>query len=126
MIYATRTGGPRIILFGQDMSAEGEIFMTAADGSVTLNGKAGLDAVAIIRSRRGETGVVGMPLTTGRQVSDIIRTLSSSPVVDGEKVQLTGLSIAYSDTLELLKMLCEKGHVKAQFVVGRMERPGDQ
>jgi flagellar basal body P-ring protein FlgI len=126
MIYATRTGGPRIILFGQDISAQGDIFMTAADGSVTLNSKVGLDTVTIIRSRRGETGVVGMPLTTGRLVSDIIRTLSTSPVVDGKKVQMTGLSIAYSDTLELLKMLCEKGHVKAQFAVGPMERPGEQ
>ena len=120
LIYATRTGGPRIILFGQEMAARGEIFLTAADSSVTLNSQSDSDVITIIRSRRSGTGVVAKPLETSRLVSDLIRKLSSSPIVEEEKVTLTGLNVAYSDTLEIMRLLCEKGYVKARFVAGDM------
>ncbi|HSV27001.1 MAG TPA: flagellar basal body P-ring protein FlgI, partial [Sedimentisphaerales bacterium] len=55
-IYVARTGAPRIILFNRNMIAEGPIFMTTADGSLTLNAATGADAITLIRSRRGETG----------------------------------------------------------------------
>jgi hypothetical protein len=120
LIYATRTGGPRIIVFGQDMTARGEIFLTAADSSLTLNSQSDSDVITIIRSRRSGTGVVAKPLESSRLVLDLIKKLSSSPIVEGEKVTLTGLNVAYSDTLEVLKLLCEKGYVKARFVAGDM------
>jgi flagellar basal body P-ring protein FlgI len=122
VIYATRTGGPRIVLFGRDLKAQGDVFLTAADNGVTLNGRWDSDNITVIRHRRSGTGVVGQPLVTSRLVADIIRNLSASPMVEGEKVTLTGLNVAYSDTLEVLKLACEKGYVKAAFVAGEMEK----
>jgi hypothetical protein len=120
MIYAARRGAPRIVLFGRGMIVDGDVFVTTADGSVTVDGRSGSRAVNIVRGRRGGTGVVGRPLQTTRLVEDIIRTMSSTPIVEGQTVQLTGLDVAYSDTLEVLSMLCEKGNVKAKFMAGPM------
>jgi hypothetical protein len=120
LIYVTRSGAPRIVVFGRDMAVNGDVFVTAADGSLTITSEITSNTVTIIRSRRGETGVVAKPLEASRLVSDVIRTMSSSPVVEGEKVKLTGLSVAYSDALEALKILCDKGCIKAVFAAGPM------
>ncbi|HSV27229.1 MAG TPA: hypothetical protein VLH60_04990, partial [Sedimentisphaerales bacterium] len=53
-----------------------------------------------------------------RLVADIIRNLSASPVVEGEKIKLTGLSVPYSDTVEILQLACRKQYIRAEFVVG--------
>jgi flagellar basal body P-ring protein FlgI len=120
LIYVTRSGAPRIIIFGRDMAVNGDVFITAADGSLTITSEITSNMVTIIRSRRAETGVVGRPLESSRLVADVVRTMSSSPELEGEKVKLTGLNIAYSDTLEAVKTLCDKGCIKATFVAGPM------
>jgi hypothetical protein len=120
MVYVTRAGTPRIVVFGRDMAVNGDVFVTAADGSLTLTSEITSNVVTIIRSRRGLTGVVGKPLKSSRLLADVIKTMSSSPVIEGEKVRLTGLNVAYSDTLEAVKTLCDKGCVKAAFVAGPM------
>jgi len=119
-IYVTRAAAPKIVVFGSQLSIPEGIFLTAADGSITLNGRADSRTITVIRNRRSGTGVVGQPLQAGRLVADIIRTLSSTPVVEGDKVILTGLSVPYSDTIDVLRSLCDKGYVNAQFIAGEM------
>ena len=54
------------------------------------------------------------------ELSDIIRTLCESAVVEGGK--RPGLNVPYDQAISLLKQMCDKGAVKAEFLAGPLPK----
>ena len=57
------------------------------------------------------------PQALGSGLADIIRTLCEEPVTKDEQ-KLQGLDVSYDDMTALLKKMCNKGAVRAEFRAG--------
>jgi hypothetical protein len=56
-------------------------------------------------------------------LGDIIRTLCEQPLQKGEKGR-GGLGVTYADVIALLKQMCDKGAVEAEFWAGALPKIG--
>jgi hypothetical protein len=121
MVYAYRSGSPRIVLFGSPLIAESDIFIESADGSVIVNSPQGHKYVSIIR-RFPKRNIMLGPRKSSFDVVDIIRTLSEQPVNDSKKPAYLGLGLPYADAIAILNTMCSKGAVIADFVAGPMPK----
>jgi flagellar basal body P-ring protein FlgI len=110
-IFVSRSGVPRIVLFGTPLFCRKNIFVQSADGNITLNAPAGQEYVTIIRKHPKRATARPLELKSSFDLSDIIRTLCESPL--GEN--LRGLNASYDETISLLKQMVEKGAVDAEF-----------
>jgi hypothetical protein len=121
-IYVTRSGNPRIVLFGATLTCRKNLFVESPDGMVVVNARPGEDYVSLIRRHPTRPGPV-RPLTTSFDLADIIRTLGgeSAQARDGG---LPGLDVSYSDVIVLMEQLVAKGAVEAQFWAGPLPMLG--
>ncbi|MBA7699163.1 hypothetical protein ES703_107851 [subsurface metagenome] len=55
------------------------------------------------------------------ELGDIIRTLCEEPFKKAEEEWL-GLGVSYSDVIALLKRMCDKGAVRAEFRAGPLPK----
>jgi len=121
-IFAARSGQPRIVLFGAPMYCRNNIFVQSADGNITINAPAGQKYVLVIRKLPSRPDIPPYQLKSSFRVSDIIRTLCESAVVEkGSKVR-PGLNVSYADAIYILKQMCEKGAVEAEFRAGPLPK----
>jgi hypothetical protein len=67
--------------------------------------------------RHPVTGELVGPLKTSFRLADLITALGDDPAPEDGKKR-AGLGIPYSQIVELLKKMCEKGAVKADFTPG--------
>ena len=119
-IYVTRSGDPRIVLFGAPLTCRKNLFAESPDGVVMVNATPGQDYVSVIRRHPTRPGVIG-PLATSFDVADIIRTLGSEsgqPKGGGP----AGLDVTYSDVVVLMEQLVAKEAVAAQFWPGPLPK----
>lgn len=119
-IFASRSGQPRIVLFGAPIYAQDNIFVQSADGDITINAASGQKHVSLIRKVPNLPGV--MELKSSFELSDIIRTLCEEPVLKKGSVLRAGLNVSYADAIALLKQMCEQGAVDAEFHAGPLPR----
>ena len=63
------------------------------------------------------TGDLAGPVKTSYKLTDVIRALGEELVPPDDKTK-RGLGVPYSQIVELLKKMCEKGAIKAEFVAG--------
>jgi hypothetical protein len=56
-------------------------------------------------------------LKTSYKVSDIVRALGEEPIIKG-RVAKPGLNISYGEVISLLKQMCQKGIIQAEFREG--------
>jgi len=122
MIYVTRSGQPRVVLFGAPIECSEGIFVRSNDGNITINAPSGQDHVSIIRKHPRRPGVV-VQLKSSFELSDVIRTLCAKPPEKG-KPGKGGLDVPYADVIALLKLMCDKGAVKAEFWAGALPKIG--
>jgi len=115
-IYVYRTGQPRIVLFGAPIYCRNSIFIQSADGNVTLNAPAGQNFISIIRRHPTRPRLRPIQLKSSFELGDVIRTLCQKPL-DHRHL---GLNISYSNAIELLKQMCEKGALEAEFRVSAL------
>ena len=118
VIFVYRTGQPRVVLFGSPISCRGNIFLGSADGDITINAPSGAKYVTIIRKHPKRPDVIAQ-LRSSFEVGDIVRTLCDDPLKKGEKGR-GGLGVTYADAIVLLKQMCDKGAVQAEFHAGPM------
>ena len=121
-IYVTRSGDPRIVLFGAPLTCRKDLFAESPDGTVMLNAKPGQDYVSVIRRHPTRPGVIG-PIATTFDLADIIQTLggeSGQPKGGGA----VGLNVPYSDVVVLMEQLVAKEAVAAQFWPGPLPKLG--
>jgi hypothetical protein len=119
-IFVSRSGQPRIVLFGAPMYCHGNIFIQSADGSITINAPAGQKYVSIIRKHPKRPNVI-VQLKSSFQLSDIIQTLCEEPLKK-TKQERRGLNVSYAEAITLLKQMCNKGAVEAEFRAGPLPK----
>ena len=115
-VYVSRKDEPRIVLFGAPIDCEKDIFIESDDGQIIINALPDEKRISIMR-KNPVTGELMGPLKTSYTLADVIKTLGDEPAPEDEK-QRPGLGAPYSQIVELLKKMCEKGAVKAEFIPG--------
>ena len=115
-VYVSRKDEPRVVLFGAPIDCEKDIFIESDDGQIIINALADENRISVMRKHPLTGGLMG-PLKTSFRLADVIKTLGDEPAPEDEK-QRVGLGVSYSEIVELLKKMCEKGAVKAVFVPG--------
>ena len=121
-IFVSRSDQPRVVLFGVPIECIEGTFVRSNDGNITINAPSGQGHVSIIRKHPRRPGVV-VQLKSSFELSDIIRTLCGKPTEEGEPGQ-GGLGVRYADVIALLKLMCDKGAVKAGFWAGALPKIG--
>ncbi len=119
-IFVSRSGQPRIVLFGAPISCRRNIFVESADGNITINAPAGQKYVSIMRKHPKRPSVI-VPLKSTFELGDIIQTLCEEPLKKAEEGR-PGLGVSYADVIALLKQMCDKGAVKAEFRAGPLPK----
>jgi hypothetical protein len=118
VIFVSRSGQPRIVLFGAPLYCRGNIFVESADGEITLSTPTGGKYVSVMRRIPNRPEAPPVQLKSSFKLSDIIRTLCEEPVVkEGSAVQ-PGLNVSYAQVIAVLKQMCQKGTVAARFRAG--------
>jgi flagellar basal body P-ring protein FlgI len=121
-IYVTRSGQPRIVLFGAPIYCNRNIFVESPDKQITVNAPGGQEYVSIIRAHPKREGIVAQ-MKSSFSISDIIRTLCTEPLTEGQEGR-GGLGVTYAETIAFLKQMCDKGAVNAEFRAGPMPKIG--
>lgn len=116
-IFVSRSGQPRIVLFGAPISCGSNIFIQSANGDIIINAPAGEEEVSLIRKHPTRPNVIAR-LKSSYKLDDIIRTLCEDTIVDAASGVRPGLGISYADAIALLKQMCDKGAVAAEFRAG--------
>jgi len=122
VIFVSRTGQPRIVLFGAPLRCHRDIFVESADGNITINAPSGRDYVTIMRKHPKRPGVVAR-LRTSFDLGDVIKTLCEMPPTADDKDR-RGLGVSYPDAIALLKRMCDKGAIGAEFHAGPLPKIG--
>jgi len=119
-IYVTRSGDPRIVLFGAPLTCGKNVFVESPGGTVVVNAKPGQGYVSVVRRHPTRPGVIG-PLKTSFDLADIIWTLGgeSGQPKDGGPA---GLDVPYSDIIVLMEQLVAKQAIAAQFWPGPLPK----
>jgi len=121
-IFVSRSGQPRIVLFGVPIYCSDNVFVQSADGNITINAPAGQKYVSIIRKHPKRPNIV-VQLKSSFELSDIIRTLCEEPLKKTGRGRL-GLGVSYADMIALLKQMCDRGAVQAEFRAGPLPEIG--
>ncbi len=121
-IFVSRSGQPRIVLFGAPIRCSDGLFVRSADGNITIDAPASQEYVSITRKHPFRPSVIAQ-LKSSFELGDIIRTLCERPLKKGERGR-GGLGVTYADVIALLKRMCDKGAVKAEFWAGPLPKIG--
>jgi len=119
-IYVSRSGEPRIVIFGVPILCRDNMFVQSANGEITIDSRAGQKYVSVMRKHPTRPTVVG-PLRCSLELGDIIQTLCEEPVRKTENGRI-GLGVSYAEMIGLLKQMCEKGAIEAEFKAGPLPR----
>ena len=123
-IYVSRSGQPRIALFGAPIRCRENVFVQSEDGTIVLNAPRGQNYVSVVR-RQPRLGAVVGDMRSSHDLADIIRVLCSEPNPNATKGrQVGGLGVSYSQMIALVKQLSDKGAVGAEFRAGPMPKIG--
>jgi len=123
IIYVSRSGKPRIALFGAPLYCQENIFVASSDNKITINAGIGQPQVTVMRKVPKRPNLPPIQLKTSYKVSDIIRTLGAEPIVKNRGTQ-PGLNVSYEEIISLLKQMCEKGIIEARFQEGALTKIG--
>jgi hypothetical protein len=119
-IFVRRSGQPRIVLFGDPIYCGDNIFIQSADGNITINAPAGQKYVSMIRKYPRQPNMM-IQLKSSFELGDIIQTLCEEPLKQ-TKEERRGLGISYAEAIALLKQMCDKGAVEAEFKAGPLPK----
>ncbi len=122
VIYVSRSGQPRIVLFGAPIYCNRGIFIQSPDGEIIINAPLDQETISIIRTHPKRPNVVAQ-MKSSFELGGFIRTLCTEPVIESEKGR-GGLGVSYADMIALLKQMCDKGAVNAEFRAGPMPKIG--
>ncbi len=123
LIFVSRSGQPRIAVFGGPLFCKANLFIQSEDGNITLNAPQGQEHVTVIRKIAGRPDIPPISLKCSYELSDIIRTLGDEPT-RRSPTDRVGLAVAYSDIIALLNQMVQKGAVDCQFQAGPIPQIG--
>jgi hypothetical protein len=119
MIYARRTREPRIAVFGLRTPVITPMFYSHPADVVTVNAadERG-DLTVFARERYGRK--LNDRVVVAPRVVDLIAALVQLPTKD-EGGRMKGVALSYSQTLQVLQMLCKDGVIPAEFVLEQVD-----
>jgi hypothetical protein len=123
IIYVSRSGKPRIAIFGAPLNCREDIFIESSNSEVTINAGIGQPQVTVMRKVPKRPNLPPIQLKTSYKISDIIRSLGGEPIIKNHQAQ-PGLNVSYEEVIALLKQMCEKGIVEAEFKEGSLAKIG--
>ncbi|MCD4699378.1 MAG: flagellar basal body P-ring protein FlgI [Phycisphaerae bacterium] len=118
-IYATVSGQPKIVLFGNAIPLNRPLFYCPDDEMVTIDASRSDKKVMIYRRVPG-TQRQSDPFYVVPRVDEFIRTLGSRPS-RGADGNIEGLGLTYSQVVGVLYGLCKNEHIPAKFVLQRSD-----
>ena len=121
-IFVSRSGDPRVVLFGDPLKCHDNLFVESPDQTLVLDARAGQGFVSVIRKHPTRPGVIG-PIRSKPDVGEIVRTLGDEPAT-GSAGPLQSLGIPYSQVIALLEQMSAKDAVAAQFWAGPLPKIG--
>ena len=121
VIFVSRSGQPRIVLFGASIYCRDNIFVQSSDGGIIINAPTGQKYVTLARKHPKRPGVVAQARSSF-ELADIIRKLCEEPARSNEQTRRGGLGVSYAEMIALLKQLSDKGAVRAQFLAGPLAK----
>lgn len=116
-VYATRTGQPKIVLFGRSIPLRRPLFFCPPDDLVTMNAGGGEKLVAVYR-KVPRTGQMSDTFRVKPQADALVETLGCRPQ-RGADGKIAGLGLTYSQVVGVLHGLCKAKHMPADFVLQR-------
>ncbi len=119
-IFVSRRGQPRIALFGSKIKCRDNIFIQSSNNNITINAPEGQKYVSLMRKHPTHKNVI-IELKSTFTLSDIILKLCKEPVPKTDRAQ-PGLGVSYSDAIVILKQMCDKGAVDAEFRAGPLPK----
>jgi len=117
-VYVSRSGTPRIVLFGAPIMCRDNLFIQTSNGEVTINAPAGQEYVTLIRKL--PKGKDPVRLKSTFDLSDIIRKLCEEPLEKKGVLVRAGLNVPYAQAIGLVKQLCDSGAAPAEFHSGKL------
>jgi hypothetical protein len=112
MIYVSRTGKPRVIVFNDRLGFQYPLFFSTENNRFMIRGSEGEPEVAVFYQSPQLRGAVNQ--TIPANVPYLIGTMAFSPDADSKSV---GLGIGYSRIVSVLHALCTGGFIDAPFVL---------
>jgi len=119
-IFVSRSGQPRIVLFGASIRCRENIFVQSSDGNITINAPPGQEYVSIIRKHPRRPDVI-LQAKSSFELVDIVLALCEEPLKKDKQAH-HGLGISYADMIALLKQMCDKGAAAAEFRAGPLPK----
>ena len=111
-IFVSRSGHPRIVLFGAPMYCRDNIFVQSRDGNIAINAPKGQKYVSVIRKLPGRPDIPPIQLKTSYEFADIIQTLCGKAIIEQGSDAQPGLAVSYAQAIALIKEMCDKGAIK--------------
>jgi hypothetical protein len=121
-LFISRRSEPKIVLFGGRIRCRQSFFIESADGGVVIDAPAGRESISLMR-RHPKRGTLMGPLQSSFELTEIVKILGEEPV-RREGFRRIGLGLPYSDIAAILKKMCEKDVVPAEFRVGPLPELG--
>ncbi len=119
-IYVFRSGQPRIVLFGAPIYCRDSFLIRSGDGNIVITSRRGEKYVSVMRKHPTRPVAIG-PLRSSFKVGDIIRVLCEESPREGEEGR-GGLGVSYVEAIALLKQMCDKDVVIAEFRAGPLPK----
>lgn len=107
LIYATRTGTPRIVIFGPDASLKVPVMFSAMDDKLTISTHA--DGRNVVLFDRTGDRPEGVRLRLPPDLNEILYRLGGGSD--------DGFSMSYSELVGIVHLLAEGGHIPHRFVL---------
>jgi hypothetical protein len=121
-VFVSRSGQPRIVLFGVPIYCRENIFVQSADAEIIIDAKGGQKYVSVMRKVPERPDLAPIRLRSSFELSDIIRTLCEEPVAGEGSPRRPGLNVSYSKAIAIVKQMCEQGAVDATFRAGPLPK----
>ena len=119
-IFVSRSGRPRIVLFGAPIYCRDNIFVQSADGNITINAPSGQGYVSITRKHPEQPEIIAQ-LRSTFELGNIIETLCEEPAKKHSQ-KPGGLGVSYAEAIALIKQMLDKGALEAEFRAGPLPK----
>ena len=114
-IYATQSGVAKVVLLGEGIGMQKEIYYTSTNGGVIINSTGKGDEMTVVRRLPGSNNYTPS-LTVSRDVASLVRFLGSEPKA-GDDGKYRGLGLSYSQIVGVLYGMCKEHDIDANFVL---------
>ena len=114
-IYVTRSGPPTIVLFGPALFCRVGTFVQSSDGLITINAPENIDNIQVVRQLPNKQPV---KIESKYNLTDVLQTLGEP----SNSLRRQGLNVSYDEIIAVIKELCNKQAVMAQFIAGPLPK----